>query len=249
MCQVANTAVSTVQPNPTRTTIGLGENITMTFVPQSQDPTWSLPSDEGGDVVPMTGTPVTYEAQLSPGSQVVRATVHGVNIDTTFNVIAPTSCDYTWQSDHLPGNPGPPNDFMQAASYFWSLYIRVCFAWTPMHENIPVQTFTCPSGETDTVDTFLGNTVYLAQDNTNHDFIESGEEDTSVLLQNGQYVSLTETISVPDEYENDDDKWVPWITGQHMDVYNASLTSCVGADYGDGSRYGSLMGPFKLLPN
>lgn len=95
-CYISSQTFASEPGNRSRTTIGVGEEITLTCSGDSA--TWVLSGESGGSLAG-SGKSVTYTAGAVAGTDVITATATGCEADITFYVIAPTQANYQQEPD------------------------------------------------------------------------------------------------------------------------------------------------------
>lgn len=91
---ILHVTLASCPADTSRTTIGVGEQLTLTLSPDCGTPIWWVLSGDG-TLSAMSGNPVTFTAGDQAGSPIVIGTEGGVSQSVTFNVIPPSNVQFT----------------------------------------------------------------------------------------------------------------------------------------------------------
>jgi hypothetical protein len=239
---------ATGNTNDARTTVGIGESVYLSGMPNST--TWSVSG--GGALSATSGNNTTFIASMSPGTSTVTAQVGSIQLPTTFNVVAPTGSIVAPNPNQgLLGHSGT-NKIGQSSIY--TVYIApttVSFETVQFQENFLLFTnnFTWPNGANGT---WPSGTLPIEVDCANQysDTISDGLYPIS-YLDNGleigtngiNYVDFSYTINWGLQYQNNSGGWVTFKTNTTVTSFSGtSQSACVTYD---GVQGVCPQGPFQ----
>jgi hypothetical protein len=197
--------------NNSRTTIGIGELVDFSGMPDNTVWTVSGAGTLGGASGPRT----ILTASLSPGKATVTATVNSISISITFSVIAPSGIGNVSDYVDSPFNvPGVSEIGARTYFQFSIMPTNVSFANITVQEVIPqTPIHTWPSGHT---------SFGAAQTNVipvgggcafwGYDKIADGTYPISWLFNGTSYADFSYSASWTDEYFNGSGTGVPFAT-------------------------------------
>jgi hypothetical protein len=225
-----------------RTTLGMGEPV-MCYLAPPINAQWSLVGP--GDLEPQ-GTMAVFTASQSPSQSSVHALVGSVDLVLNFNVIPPNGMTVSLSSNLGLGTPGPPNDSVGAASCFLCVVAptTVSFCWAQFRENIPETGWTWPDRTPETFGPET-NTWDVTESNRTLDVVSSSLHPIGRLWDGFAYVPFTFTVPVPEEYLNEDEQWVQWLSETGPNEYRGTDQKARVGIIATNTAYGSWQGPWQ----
>jgi len=205
---VTSRTVAATPSNRTRTTVGIGEDVTLTTSP-STAATWAVTG--AGSLASAAGNTTTFTASQTPGTATVTSTSGAETKTTRFNVIAPNGMTSKVTSNPALGTAGPPNNQIGAHTVFECtvLPVSVSFDKAQFRENIPLSNFTWPDG---TAGTRSAATVpWTTVNNKTSDDVDSSLFPIARLQKVGKARNFFFHIPVPEEFQNAAGAWVAWL--------------------------------------
>jgi hypothetical protein len=208
-------------PTPlSRTEIGIGEAVDCWIDPG----TWTGPSGDSigavswalygqGTLSTTAGGSTTYTADITstPYSATVIATINdskgwtpAIQKQVVFAVQTPNGYKFQWNSDKVPGVPGPPNNQIGVHSAF-DCYVQpqnVNFANVNFRENIPGDTWVWPDGTKGNRPTAVV-TYNVGADTAGNNNWTPDDMDMPLFpigILNGQDYSFN--VRIPEEYQS-----------------------------------------------
>jgi len=252
--RIKSETVSPIPDDRTRTTIGIGEEVTLWTDP-SVSVTWSVTPAGGGSVYPPRGTSTTFTASKSPSVSTVHATIGTTDCTLVFTVIAPTGMKYSpdnADADGFPHTPGPPNNYIGNGRAF-PITIQqttVSFYNVDFQENKPGNDITWPDGTIENGVSAGDPDFHVGYNNGGiSDNISSARRPYSRLFDpnTGKYVSFGYTINVPLEYKNQANIWTEFMAGNsnyHVKLFTDS-GRCALRAVGNNTQESQYRGPWQ----
>lgn len=268
---ITSQTVATVPADRTRTTVGIGEQVTCsidpgTWVDKDCNTTTNAIEDDtigdrqwsaagAGTISPTTAganNSATLTAHHSPGTVSVEVNVldsqtkynDTVTKSKSFTVIAPTGETTGARTDAPYGVAGPPNNTIGAHST-WLITVQpatVSFANARLREHIPNDvTWNWPNG-TSTIFTKRTLPIPVNANNQFNDEFGSGTEAIGRINNGMGFVNHSNLVSVPRQYQNQSGLWTGYTTIQWKAEYR-------GADQQARTHFassaGSWQGPYR----
>lgn len=133
--KITTTCDADIPVDKTRTTIGVGEDVTATILPASVVAQWTLSNDPDGSHTD-NGSTYSFHGADNSGSLDVSAAIHGVTKTLTFTIVAPNG-ENAW----ITGGDGYYNDEAGCGMEF-----QVCTWPTDVSlHNVEILELTCPA--------------------------------------------------------------------------------------------------------
>lgn len=223
--EVESETVSTIPADRDRTTLGIGERVTLSTNP-SMSVTWSVTG--GGSVMPTTASSTMFTASHSPSTSTVQATIGSPACTKVFTVIAPSSITSTKKTDVGHGTAGPPNNQIGAYTIY-DITVNpktVSFTWAELRENIPSHSWTWPNGAAGGISaqTVEWNVGY-ANDTT--DDISSGPYPIGRIHNGTDFVNFDYEAEWKEEYKNEAGTWTEFVAKEdRLTEYRGSDQKC-----------------------
>ena len=136
---ITSVTVATMPLDRGRTTVGVGEKVTLTFTRGSAD--WSLAGGGDGTLDRTSGPSVTYSASEKNASETITAHGKGAIATITFAVVQPTGVTQkVWAGEPLIHDQGTPDIGFKSLSYLTPE--NVSFQFTQVKEDDVCSTIT-----------------------------------------------------------------------------------------------------------
>jgi hypothetical protein len=212
-------------PDNTRLTIGIGEVVTFTGMPDGA--TWI--DSNGFTTTTNSGSATTLTASESPVGATVTATIDNVNTQWAFNVIAPSGVEVTGWTDlgfagYTEGGI-PGSDWIGAQSEFYLQVLpdSVSFSNMTARECVPPYSFNWPDGETTLSNGQTNQLPVPGCDNQLTDTVGPKAPLPIYRLEptNGTgYVGKSFPQTWKWQYQNQDQQWMDCATISLTETYN-----------------------------
>jgi len=214
--------VSTTPADRTRTTIGIGEQVTVSVTPVISV-NWSVTG--GGAVNPGSGTSTTFTASKSSSTSTIHAVVGGTDCTLVFSVIAPTGMVYYHSTDDTTlGTLGPPNNQIGARSRFTAEVqpTTVSFSNVEFRKIVSAANWTWPDG-TPGSSAQQTDTWSASADNTYSNYwVSSGLNPIGRIHNGASYVDYSYSVNVNQEYKNESGTWIGFASQIHINQYRGA---------------------------
>ena len=219
---------ATGNTNNARTTIGIGEVVYLSGMPDNT--VWSVSG--GGYLSSYSGSTTTFVAYESPSNATVTAKYRSAPpLSVTFKVIPPSSIIVDGHTDALNevGITNVNGTLMGALTYY-QIEVgpnTVSFNNTQIREVLPLLSVTWPNGATTPI-AQIGETngVSIFCGTSQSDKVGAGLASINYLFNGTSYVDFSYPYTWQDQYQNEAGTWTTFKTMNRTTEYHGSNKQC-----------------------